>query len=109
MKCNLQCPPNMRFFCCSQCYNKPQSLALKDVFPDKWNEGSGFWRREDGCQLGEDRPDECKDYDCRNYIMSVGYVWHKGRWQFKFLHPIDCAKYDREFCDRINELCEEYA
>ena len=105
MRCDLKCPPMLRHFCCNGCRKKPPCLRLKDEFEDLWSEETGFYR-DDGCVLGEDRPDECKMYDCKEYDVFVTMGYRNDKW---VIISLQAKRHDRitgEFISRYNKLLE---
>jgi hypothetical protein len=84
------CPPIKEFYkpysyCCGHCKHKS----------------------ENGCQLGEDRPEKCKAYDCRDYAIYCKYVWDGTQWIIRSLFEVPSENCDREFVDRYNNLMRE--
>lgn len=107
MRCDLDCPvayggPKK---CCKNCRNSKGHL--KSVYPDEWIPTIGFLRK-DGCVLGEDRPQECKDYDCKQYIFYSVTLYKNGVWTTAGLHEIPLNNRSKELRDRYNALLREY-
>lgn len=106
MRCDLKCPfetPNGGH-CCINCSDSRKDL--KDVYPDKWDDKAGFWSK-DGCRLGEDRPQTCKDYDCKKYVFFVTMSYVDGKWIAVSMYEVLKEKRDREFIHKYNALFED--
>ena len=107
--CNLNCPPNLKFFCCNNCQNKGWTKWWRDKkgFEDKWSDKRGF-NSSEGCVLGADRPPECKAYDCHEYRFFQTYTADKnGNWGGHAWDAVHEDKVDQEFCDKMNDLLKE--
>ena len=107
-KCNLMCPPHLPFFCCNNCQKKEWVLWWRDKhgLHDKF--GPRGFLGPQGCVLGEDRPPECKKYDCHAYRFYMAFNANSdGTWRMAALSEVHHDKIDREFCDKMNALLEE--
>ena len=100
MRCDLNCPYGDPYCCRGCCRSRKY---LKDKYPTKWTDRFGFWCIT-GCRLGEDRPQECKDYDCKDYIFysTTGYV--DGEWKTVGLHEVHKDKRDKKFVEEYNDV-----
>ena len=76
---------------------------MKDKYLDKWSDDFGFWS-PDGCTLGEDRPQECKDYHCKEYAFFSSKAFIDGAWRTIGLHEIKLIDRDRTFIDKYNDV-----
>jgi hypothetical protein len=61
---------------------------------------------ETGCELGDGRPQYCKEYDCRDYAVYCKYVWIGHAWQLAALSEVPMIKCDREFIKKYNDLMD---
>ena len=72
--------------CCMHCH----AFRLDHVTPDNkhlWSE-DGFCG-PDGCRLDRaDRPTQCNEWDCKDYLWFVAKIWRSGQWLEKSLGPI---------------------
>lgn len=104
MRCDLNCPYRKPHCCCGcQCGRQ----YLKDVYPDKWSDENGF-RSDKGCRLSrEEMPQECKGYDCKQYIFYSTVSYDNGKWIVTGLHEILDEDRDREFIDKYNALFKD--
>ena len=100
MRCDLNCPYGEPY-CCRGCYLSRKHL--KEIYPDKWSDKFGFWSIN-GCTLGDDRPQECKDYDCKEYAFYSTTAFIDGKWRTIGLHEIKLDDRDREFIDKYNSI-----
>ena len=108
MKCDLNCPPGLPFFCCNCCHAKPFVIehCKKNGLEDKWTDDHGFWSLE-GCVL-DDRPQECQGYDCRLYRMFMSFDMTKEGWKLSSLLPVPIKNITKEFIDEYSALMEKY-
>lgn len=103
MRCDLDCPFGMPY-CCRACANGRKNI--KDKYPDKWTDRFGYWS-PDGCKLGEDRPQECKEYDCKKFAFYSVKTFVGGRWRTTALHEVLLEKKDKEFIDKYNNVFKD--
>ena len=80
-QCNLECPVNISVqFCCKNC-RISKKYYRNDSNADLWTSKNGFWSL-DGCRLARnDMPEECVEYDCRNYVFTVERRWNGTEWE----------------------------
>ena len=84
MKCDMDCPYGNPY-CCRGCFSSRRHL--KDIYPDEWTDELGF-DSANGCKIGDDRPQECKDYDCKDYVFYSTTTYKDGGWVTTGLHEI---------------------
>jgi hypothetical protein len=88
-KCDFKCPPLIvkgeKTYCCQFCSKVT----------------------EHGCSMGENRPDRCKVYDCKNYRYYVSIFWSGERWEYGSYMEIQQDKCDKEFVDKYNDLLKQ--
>ena len=99
MRCNLNCPfgePR----CCRACANGQKDL--KDKFPDKWDDRHGF-NSSQGCRIGENRPQRCKDYDCKDYVHWSLMFFKNGQWNAIVVNEVKYEEAVKLFKDKLNE------
>lgn len=111
MKCDLDCPiPSSvfgRVYCCVGCA-AAQVSHVTDENTDRWDIKTGFLG-PNGCRLSRDEmPQECKDYDCKNYRFYMCLYWNGKKWCLGSYTPIERSRLDSSFCERYNALLEEY-
>ena len=87
--CDLRCPPvpdNRRncVYCCWGCEKATST----------------------GCPDGDDRPDKCKEYDCKDYKFYIAYRWFPEFkvWGCTMLQEVHKDKIDSEFYTKLNAV-----
>ncbi len=78
-QCTGCCPIQTMKGCCFHCETNFDSYKTKDN-EHFWSDKNGFLTPT-GCALGEQRPQRCKEYDCRDYEWVVTKKWINGNWQ----------------------------
>ncbi len=109
MNCDLNCPPLLQFFCCNGCEKKEfvvKCLEDNDLH-DKW--GKNGFRTGEGCAAGEDRPEECKEYNCKDYRFFFTVTFSDGKWQITGMNGILASKVDMDFLGSYNDLIRSKA
>ncbi len=95
-KCNLDCPlKNSQYVCCLNCY-----VARKNYITEQnknlWNDKTGFLG-ENGCKLSrEEMPDECKEYNCKNYVHIIRRHWINNEWVDNKIVEVPCWKFPQK-------------
>lgn len=91
MECDFQCLPpwpvphpegGLRPFCCASCLTT-QAKHVTDKNRELWSDKTGFWTSA-GCALPrEQMPEECVNYDCKQYEFSARYRWdsEEEKWE----------------------------
>jgi len=107
MKCNLNCPPHLSFFCCNRCESKDFVIKHRDHndLHDKWSNEKGFLGPS-GCVL-DDRPRECQEYDCHDYRIFMSFDAN-GKWRVSSLILLPRSKMTLEFVKEYTALMEKY-
>lgn len=90
MKCDLKCPipsDEKGTYCCKQCVNaRKYYVEQHEEFKNKWNDKTGFLT-ENGCNLDrEEMPQECINYNCKDYIFSVIRKWDGSYWKDEIVY-----------------------
>lgn len=100
MKCDLNCPYN--YTCCRNCRNSKKDYLLKHPELRKyWNE-DGFLS-ENGCKIPRNlMPQECVEYDCKQFVHFIALGWNGSKWQNMLITevPIDKAN-DMKYLTKI--------
>ena len=108
MKCDLNCLGGHLHhgitYCCRGCGKSRKYLKKK--YLTKWTDKFGFWCIT-GCRLGEDRPQKCKDYDCKKYIFYSVIRFIDGKWITTGLQTIPKELHDKEFVNKYNKLFKD--
>ena len=80
-RCNLNCPVDISVqFCCKNCNRSKNHYVTKDN-KHLWTEEYGFWSSA-GCKLSRsDMPEECLEYDCKDYVFTVERRWNGNEWE----------------------------
>ncbi|MCK5018657.1 MAG: hypothetical protein KAS32_16470 [Candidatus Peribacteraceae bacterium] len=106
MRCDLNCFQKGKIqYCCHKC---PEARkGIKEQYKDLWSDSKGFWS-ENGCRLGEDRPQECKDYNCKDYHLYIIVGWNGSCWQKYGSCEVPIENINQEFVNKYNELFREY-
>lgn len=83
--CNGRCVPVVRDKlrrCCTHCFEQiERKQALPPELQNLWNAETGFWALQEGCKLTlKQRPKQCSEYNCHDYIhfnisVSNGLDW----------------------------------
>jgi len=82
MKCNLDCPTvfNGKQKCCIGCCKSRLDYMNESGLEEHWDSKNGFWK-EGGCSLSrKDMPQECIDYDCKEYRHTSFSEYRDGEW-----------------------------
>jgi hypothetical protein len=103
MRCDLNCPYGEPY-CCRACWASRRNI--KDEYADKWSDKWGFWSPQ-GCKLGDDRPQECKDYDCKQFVFYSSTAYVDGEWKTVGLHEVKIEDRDKEFVDKYNKVFKD--
>ena len=78
-QCDLNCPAAVTIaFCCKNCVNSKRE-HITESNKHLWSDKVGFWTLN-GCVLGDERPKECKEYDCKDYVVVVERRWNGKAW-----------------------------
>lgn len=77
-RCEGYCPVQTLRGCCSHCAGRYDEYKTKEN-EHLWTKEFGWWNA--GCNLGEQRPQPCKEYDCRDYDWVVTKRWVNGNWR----------------------------
>jgi len=78
-QCSGYCPIQTLKGCCSPCARKFGSYITEDN-KHLWSDKDGFWVHG-GCALGEQRPRECKVYNCHDHEWAVIKKWIDNDWK----------------------------